>query len=392
MPRSSYNTSNGALSAMLILACGWTILQFVRFPRVSVIPSETDAFLPSVLHRGKSNNRASEKSANRSVVDDVHSHFHVPFPLCLVHVGKTAGSSVSCSLGLTYANCEGMPRDKISNIYFFHMRRNTCPHDTATYLVTLRNPVQRILSWFEFERTILPTRKNQQEEQMLRWKRSLLFVECYSNMSALATHGLQPLREVKATKPPNMTCPERAWAAITGARAFSYHEWYNYEHYWNALYEKRQMLSKNNNSTARLVVLRTEHIDEDWASITSSEPLHRHVNRGPKSQNGLRASTTRANPFQQWPTTAKENLCRALCDEMQRYKNFLKRAENLNADQVIGSIQELQQDCPDETMEERRCIGIPAFPPIKVAKRQFQVETKKRFFISYPVRKNGTAK
>jgi hypothetical protein len=76
-------------------------------------------------------------------------HSSTPFrnltlPLCLVHIGKSAGSSVSCGLGFTYANCEGMPRNRIPNTHFFHMRRKNCPVDnTATLLVTLRNPIDR---------------------------------------------------------------------------------------------------------------------------------------------------------------------------------------------------------------------------------------------------------
>ena len=34
-----------------------------------------------------------------------HPNFTFDFPLCLVHVGKTAGSTISCGLGLMYANC-----------------------------------------------------------------------------------------------------------------------------------------------------------------------------------------------------------------------------------------------------------------------------------------------
>ena len=57
-----------------------------------------------------------------------HPHFSIDFPLCLVHIGKAAGSSVSCGLGLTYADCEGLPRDALNNnTHYFHMRRNTCP-------------------------------------------------------------------------------------------------------------------------------------------------------------------------------------------------------------------------------------------------------------------------
>jgi hypothetical protein len=292
---------------------------------------------------------------------------NITLPLCLVHVGKAGGSSVSCGLGIIYADCEGMPRNPIPKTNFFHMRRNKCPANTATFLVTLRNPITRIRSWFDFEKNIIPPRQNKQEAENIKRKRGMLFTECYSDFATLATEGLEPLDNmtIDATKVKDMTCPQRAWAAVIGARAFSYHEWYNYEHYWNGVH------ALNLSSPPIFKALRTEHLQRDWSSV-SREDLYRRVNRGQTGgEHGNKTLLTKQ---------ALSNLCRALCPEIQIYKQFLTRADNLNSLEVLKSIEEVQRDCPGESSELRRCPGIPSFPFLRVKKGQFKQETKKRLF------------
>eukprot|EP00535_Pseudo-nitzschia_heimii_P013549 CAMPEP_0197199012 /NCGR_PEP_ID=MMETSP1423-20130617/33669_1 /TAXON_ID=476441 /ORGANISM="Pseudo-nitzschia heimii, Strain UNC1101" /LENGTH=191 /DNA_ID=CAMNT_0042652863 /DNA_START=459 /DNA_END=1031 /DNA_ORIENTATION=+ len=149
--------------------------------------------------------------------------------------------------------------------------------------MTVRNPLMRIQSWFNFEKDILPTRKNKQAQERLRWKRGMLFKDCYDNFVDLVVNGLDvpdSLMNQNGTynilkeRPVNMTCRERAWAAILGVREFSYHEWYNYEHYWEGI---KVFLRKNLKPT--LLVLRTEHLSSDWSQL-SKEELFRQVNKG----------------------------------------------------------------------------------------------------------------
>jgi hypothetical protein len=345
-----------------------------------------------------------------------HPNFHVQFPLCLVHIGKAAGSSVSCGLGLTYADCEGMPRDKLPHTNFFHMRRNQCASTKPkTYLVTLRNPLTRLSSWFDFEKDILPIRRNKQEEAQLKRKRGMLFTDCYSTFHDFCTIGLQPLNaniNINATTTANtttatvlvansksmdMTCPERAWAAALGVRAFSYHEWYNYEHYWNGM--QRMMLMKqhdnhdsidqsssnsSSNKAYSLHVLRTEHLLQDWATV-STERLFRPVNRRRSlspNHNNTTTTTTTASRMSLFSTPMLANLCRALCPEIQMYKQLVQEADNLNEAQRQESIGEVQALCPMEPplVREGGCPDIPTFPPLKVPRRQYQTETKQRLF------------
>ena len=337
-----------------------------------------------------------------------HPNFTFDFPLCFVHVGKTAGSSISCGLGLMYADCEGMPRQPpLLHTDFFHMKKNNCLRfdgklpRIATFLMTIRNPLMRIRSWFNFEKEILPTRRNKQVQDRLRWKRGMLFRDCYDNFVDLVVNGLDLSQSsmninngtynILTERPTNMTCRERAWAAILGVREFSYHEWYNYEHYWEGI---KGFLSKN--MTPSLLVLRTEHLLDDWSQL-SKEKLFRQVNKGNpssavgnssvpsnvtttsfetrSSRKSTAAATTIDNSNRFWL-----NLCQAMCPEIKIYKQILGRANNINTSQFSESISEIQVLCPQYNSEEWSCQGIPKFPVIKVPRRQYLVETKKRLF------------
>lgn len=313
-----------------------------------------------------------------------HSGFSVLFPLCFVHVGKAAGSSVSCGLGLTYADCEGLPRDRLPHTHFIHMRRNNCPKDTATYAVALRNPLVRLQSWFDFEKDIVPTRgKNAQAQKQAQTQRALLFRECYPTFGQMVLEGLRPLSSstISAEHPREMSCPERAWAAVMGLRAFSYHEWYNYEYYWTVLEQQQYLLLRNDSteSMPKLYALRTEHLADDWNTL-SREPLFRPVNRRIKNRTVIDAQHTSVTFLMDNPQ-ARQHLCQALCHELQFYKQFLGASDNLDDHRKGQSLQELQTYCPSEkSLEVRECPSLPNISPIRVTPRQYRTEVKKRLY------------
>lgn len=395
------------MAVLLALLSFWTTSR-VMTSQKSIIPDSLGDG-PDVGNHSTINDRQppplslSKSSSSSSSMIPRHHNFNFDFPLCLVHIGKTAGSSISCGLGLQYADCEGMPREALPYTGYIHMRKNTCrvsggkgvrggggsrdeENRIATFLITVRNPLTRIQSWFEFEKNIVPTRKNKRVEKQLRWKRGLLFVDCYRDFDAFITEGLRPLPTTTTTmiqseKVSDMNCPERAWAAVLGARDFSYHEFYNYEHYHTTVHEQPSVMK--NEST--LLVLRTEHLAEDWSQL-SKEPLFRQVNRRGTRANvvpSLSSNTTivasSTTPVQQLDWT---NLCRALCPEIQIYKRILYEGRNLDAAQVRTSIDEVLAICPAETVAIRTCptSSLPTFPLMKVPRRQYQSETKKRLF------------
>ena len=430
-------TSAQYVRFVFLCACCWTITRLVS-PNTWTLdeagiqkPKENDGPVVSSTNRTSSNNETTvpryvnltstpytppppPSPAITELGHSNHPNFTFDFPLCLVHVGKTAGSSISCGLGLMYANCEGMPRQPpVPRTGYFHMRKNNClrndekdkqNQNIATLLMTIRNPLTRIQSWFNFEKDILPTRQNKQTEERLRWKRGMLFSDCYDNFSNLVTEGLElsslpttttndnttadddaeHYEIISTERPVNMTCKERAWAAVLGVREFSYHEWYNYEHYWTALQKLYHLGSSSNNNknndskSSSLLVLRTEHLLEDWSKL-SKEELFRQVNKGSIPSASSNNSTSVDDDYSSrfW-----SNLCRAMCPEIQIYQQILEHATNMNVSQVQESISEVQVMCPQyDSSKQRSCPGIPRFPLIKVPRRQYVGETKKRLFV-----------
>jgi len=250
------NRFHKALVGMLLCLSCWTVLfsphkavfnlTFVN--RISsdmnclAVPNPADCYNNIVISTNTNGNGNGNTTTNTSIEEYQYSYeyrhpnFTFELPLCLVHVGKTAGSSISCGLGLMYADCEGMPRDPpLPHVHYFHMRKNNCLQgyekntnkDIATYLMLIRNPISRIRSWFNFEKDIVPSRRNKHAEERLRWKRGMLFTECYDNFVDLVTKGVGTINdlrsfsgnnngtyEILSERPINMTCPERALAAL----------------------------------------------------------------------------------------------------------------------------------------------------------------------------------
>ncbi|KAL3904771.1 MAG: hypothetical protein SGILL_009940, partial [Bacillariaceae sp.] len=159
-------------------------------------------------------------------------------------------------------------------------------------------------------------------------------------------------------RPVNMTCPERAWAAILGVRDFSYHEWYNYEYYWTALHTyyprlfESENVSHSSSSPSKILVLRTEHLLQDWSKL-SKEDLFRQVNQGSRIKNRTQTAATfvHENSKQLLGNQSSvfwRNLCHAMCPELQVYKQILWRGSNLDELQVLASLQDVEKLCPEE--------------------------------------------
>jgi hypothetical protein len=125
--------------------------------------------------------------------------------------------------------------------------------------------------------------------------------------------------------------------------------WHNamgYSYYWDVIQKASSI------DSAHLLVMRAEHLQDDWNSL---EQLF-----GGHSNNNTRAFDSKLNKSRKLgrdklSQEGTRNLCRALCREIQVYKEFLFRAGNLNATQRQESIAELLNVCPEETMEIRSC-------------------------------------
>jgi len=269
-------------------------------------------------------------------IDDVPDDKRV----CFVHVGKTAGSTLSCFLGFQYPACDyrmkvipGYLPQYTTNV--IHTRYDTCERENiAVYLFTLRDPLKRLMSWFTYER---PNRNT--SERQVKIKRPL-YIDC----------GFQTMNQVgEAMSEGNSTvCSRRAWRAVQGLQGFMSHNKYNFGYYWSRIRHHR---------TARIAVIRTEHLQDDWASvemISLNGPKNITYDFGKKNQSHKNKEDTYLSK------EAHRNLCDGLCEEIQIYKLVLQRAENLTPNDVEVSMQELKESCPVEAVAER-CPRRPDF-------------------------------
>lgn len=251
--------------------------------------------------------------------------------VCFVHIGKTAGSSIACYLGFRY-ECEGnvdIPKGRLPRYTtdVIHTTYNGCLDDKFNYyLFALRNPLTRIISWFQYEKVTKGQKNTFYKEK------ALLFVECYSTMNELAEKGLGRRGKSKTL------CQKRAKMAIEGTQGFVAHNKYNFGFYL-----------RQTPPDSKIVAIRTEHLTEDWNSVEDVLGGKRTLNGTFDRQN---VSSKKENPLS---PLALANLCEALCEEFQEYKRILRRAENLTPEQVADSIEEVQKSCPLEQMKIRSC-------------------------------------
>jgi hypothetical protein len=236
--------------------------------------------------------------------------------ICYVHVGKTAGSTIGCALGFQL-HCRflmqhppGLLPTVVTNM--IHSQINDCTMTEDYYLVTLRDPLERIKSWYSYED--LPELKKG---------------ECsFRSLNELALRGLTD--DDPGT---SKACRDRAYRALTGIEQIGWHAYNNYEFYLKQLPHN-----------ASIGVIRSEHMLDDWNSMEA-----------------MLGSDARARPFPARNTASKEKelnkvltqraqelVCAALCQEIQVYKHYLHVAVNLHAAQVEQSLEELRRSCPLE--------------------------------------------
>ena len=278
--------------------------------------------------------------------------------LCFMHIGKTGGTSLACSLGFKYDGCGDTtpPEGYLPQVttHLTHNIFNDCNDDdhlTKTrpyyYLFATRNPLERIISWYAYE----------YPETRYYDKKKPLFLDCpFGTLTQMAERGLAdpPILHddgedvgVVVTK----TCQKRAWDAIRGKVPYSRHNAYNYKFYL-------EQTPRN----APLYVMRTEHLTEDWNSVEAhlhsflSPDSPKYQIQGFPKQNKSFYKTAKQD--RTVSPKAQELLCRGLCEEIQVYKDILRRAMNLTPEQVQESLEELKVSCPEQTVVET----CPKFP------------------------------
>lgn len=255
--------------------------------------------------------------------------------VCFVHVGKTAGSTLACLLGFEYS-CgtqtilNGELPQKTTHLN--HNNINDCPDTTEYYLVATRDPLERIKSWFAYER---PT-----SQEDMNWPlKKPLFLDCpFGTLNELAENGLSP-----HSKNVSQECKYRAWEAIRGTKAYCRHNYYNYQYYMKTVPEE-----------AKILAIRSEFIAKDWnaaEAIVSNATVPVQISAEAfKPRNRTRR---KAKEDTELSAEARKLVCRALCKEIRQYKEILSRAENLDSTEFEKSMKLLDESCPEQSRADR---------------------------------------
>ncbi|KAL7538233.1 hypothetical protein ACHAWF_006031 [Thalassiosira exigua] len=260
--------------------------------------------------------------------------------VCFVHVGKAGGSTVGCSLGFSLY-CEGrepaggaLPK---LTTHLFHMAHYDCYDDAAHYLFLVRDPLDRARSAFNWDRPGDPAKDNDDDD---RFGSHDFYTECpFLKLEDFVRDGIA---EGGAA---SEECRKTARDALQGRQedyGLPAHFFYNYQYYYESVPKD-----------ASILVVRNEHLEEDWNEI---EDMLSGGRRGGNGNGEAKEKTTfPRNNANTWSNegdyrlsdASRAALCRALCHEMRQYEAILRRARNLDERQLKASLEELGKKCPE---------------------------------------------
>lgn len=245
-----------------------------------------------------------------------------PENVVFVHVGKAGGTSARKNFHKTFEN------SSLKTSYVHCHKPDVENFDT--FIVTIRNPIDRMISWFHY----VHPKNNRFTPHFTE------IFDCYEQVNDLATNGLeQTPKELNG-------CQKLARNLISGSAPSHFentHITRNYKFYTSELLSQ----SKNKN----IYVLRTEHLSNDW--VNTAKDLILKTGTSIEVHEEVQHITHRKgkNPVVTSKDISKkgiQNACFFLCSEIQLYKKLLNRAINLNANDRSESLEDLAKYCPKE--------------------------------------------
>jgi hypothetical protein len=281
---------------------------------------------------------------------------------CLVHIGKTAGSKVSCELGLNLKelHCSNSSRARhpsalkdafAARTHIWGGRKTCARKNFNSFLYTLRNPLDRLISWYFYEHQSRRNyTKNTCSKRFHKWENNTN--GCFYSLDDFAMNAVLPTNHTTTSKKES-ECQRLAFQVARGEQGCARHNAMGYAFYEN----KMKTLSKAN-ITYLMLGIRTEHLADDWDQLNQAFGDHGSVNGSVRFQ--TRSGTVRnKHEDSKLSDEGRTNLCSALCEEIQVYKKLLIMAHNFDESQIRESIAEVVDVCPRETYEIRECPSPP---------------------------------
>ena len=270
--------------------------------------------------------------------------------ICFVHVGKAGGSSVGCSLGFSL-HCDNTTQPSLNGLLprrttrMFHADTYDCYDDSAYFLFVVRNPVERIRSAFLYER---PTseedlKKNFPQEYE---RRKNLYLDCpsFGVMENFVQDGMT--KDGKASE----VCKFRAFSSVRGDLHFTCHMYFNYQFHLEGIPKD-----------ANILTIRNEHLIQDWNGVEHFIGGVKEI-IPPEIANETIPVLNKSKKSERDKWLSEEStyiMCRNLCNEIVSYKKILRRALNLNSQDVELSIEELRVTCPEYADYEEGDCPVP---------------------------------
>ena len=252
--------------------------------------------------------------------------------ICFVHVGKAGGSTIGCSLGFSlHCSSDGQSIQGLLPIittHAFHRGVYDCQDDAEYYLFVIRDPLARIMSAFNYDR---PLNESKSKSELFRTHD--FYLQCpFWTLEEVAQNGLLGSKG-------SIECQRKARDALHGTKEYIPHWFFNYQYYY-------EFIPRNK----KIIVIRNEHIVDDWNGIEGMLGGHNDV---------LNPSLLPVNNAHSKNSTdlylseeSRKALCRSLCNEIQFYKKILRSATNFMEEDVHISLEELSLQCPVESMSD----------------------------------------
>ena len=238
------------------------------------------------------------------------------------------------------------------------------------YIVTIRNPIDRLVSWFSFEQKKMTLKQWQKRGGPASSNGKRLFHKCYGSIAEMARDSLvesgysNKINELSLTTTtpglPNIAnpnadhldCRALARACFRGEIMCPCHNYYNYEFYLEKILAWKGMAYNQTLATPqrdfRIDVIRIEYTQQDmdrtmqlWTGHsmhTDLQGMYEHKNARPSN------TTSKVDSLYSSPD-ALQALCRLICSEMVIYKKILWLADNLFDSEVEESYRALDSTC-----------------------------------------------
>ncbi|KAG7373488.1 sulfotransferase family protein [Nitzschia inconspicua] len=357
-----------------------------RYP-ISLAPPKEERSVPCY---GRSYGNVEERCKEPTFTEEAVHASYEENDILLIHVGKAGGTSIRKLILTAKEQCEDYyseddtseddPENWEEHVDLAHAcafsvvtkgsklvhlnRRHDVLRKYDHFLVPLRNPVDRLISWFYYETSFLSDANPIRQSARLAY-----LMHCYKDFNSLVTDGLivsSPNKKEKTRQAKMQAqCRHLARQCLTGEYPCYAHNFYNYEWYlerlllWKGDYVNPKNESggglndfiklQNGGKEFRVDVLRVEHELNDlnrtlllWTNGLVSSPnseeslLNQYTHELPNGR------ISKPKPVEQ---KGIEMLCRNICPELIVYKKVLYHADNLYDHEIQQSYDELDERC-----------------------------------------------